>query len=53
MREAAEAPHDVAMMFGVLEILGTDAPRQRHGALLVGEIFLMPEGQQKEGLHGR
>ncbi len=39
VREAAEAPHDVAVMLGLREVAPAEAAAELDGALLVGQVF--------------
>src|SRR6187401_1890568 len=48
MGKMPETPHDVAMMFGMREIVGSNAPRQRNRSLLVGEVLRVGKRQHEK-----
>ena len=51
MGEPAEAPDNVAMMFGMRKVIGAETARQRDGPFLVGQVFRMRERQYEELAH--
>ena len=54
MREAAEPPHDVAVVLRLAQVPPTEAAAELDGAFLIGQIFGVPERQIEESLqlHG-
>ena len=44
VREAAEAPHDVAMAFGIHGVRRPQMTAQCHRPVLIGQIFRVGEG---------
>ena len=50
MREAAEPPHDVAVVLRLLQVPATEAAAELDGAFLVRQIFGVPERQIEEPL---